>query len=239
MGSSVTRLTSDSDSFFSTDSNSESEMNPEHRSKLFLELQQRMRRSPRPPVAPPPPPRRSVSVLPSVPSTSGPPAPTCARSQSLTEEKCLSTAQGQFEEILNAMKSDLRQKYINEIDAIQRSTATDPDTWANLEPTMAQIAKLNQFLEKIDSLKLDDDSPGASNTRDDLATEISCPICFEEMVNPKLILCCSNGHAICSECDSKVKYCPVCRESFEKKGRPQRNKFAERLIAVYLESIKK
>lgn len=137
------------------------------------------------------------------------------------------------------MKSDLRQKYINEIDAIQRSTATDPDTWANLEPTMAQIAKLNQFLEKIDSLKLDDDSPGASNTRDDLATEISCPICFEEMVNPKLILCCSNGHAICSECDSKVKYCPVCRESFEKKGRPQRNKFAERLIAVYLESIKK
>ena len=97
MGSSVTRLTSDSDSFFSTDSNSEGEMNPEHRSKLFLELQQRMRRSPRPPVAPPPPPRRSVSVLPSVPSTSGPPAPTCARSQSLTEEKCLSTAQGQFE----------------------------------------------------------------------------------------------------------------------------------------------
>ena len=47
------------------------------------------------------------------------------------------------------MKSDLRQKYINEIDAIQRSTATDPDTWANLEPTMAQIAKLNQLLEKV------------------------------------------------------------------------------------------
>merc|ERR1712029_721551 len=48
-------------------------------------------------------------------------------------------------EILNTMKSDLRQKYINEIDAIQRSTATDPDTWVNLEPTMAQIAKLNQL----------------------------------------------------------------------------------------------
>ena len=47
------------------------------------------------------------------------------------------------------MKSDLRQKYINEIDAIQRSTATDPDTWVNLEPTMAQIAKLNQLLEKV------------------------------------------------------------------------------------------
>ena len=99
MGSSVSRLTSDSDSFFSTDSNSESEMNPEHRSKLFLELQQRMRRSPRPPVAPPPPPRRSVSVLPSTPSTSGSTASTCARSQSLTlaVENCLNSAQGQLE----------------------------------------------------------------------------------------------------------------------------------------------
>ena len=100
MGSSVSRLTSDSDSFFSTDSNSENgEMNPEHRSKLFLELQQRMRRSPRPPVAPPPPPRRSVSVLPSAPSTSGSTASTCARSQSLTlaVENCLNSAQGQLE----------------------------------------------------------------------------------------------------------------------------------------------
>ena len=140
------------------------------------------------------------------------------------------------------MKSDLRQKYINEIDAIQRSTATDPDTWVNLEPTMAQIAKLNQLLEKIDSLKLDDNSPGASTIRDDLATEISCPICFEEMVNPKMILCCSNGHAICSECDSKVKYCPVCRENFEKKGRPQRNAIlrldlASRDLTDYLMNI--
>ena len=125
------------------------------------------------------------------------------------------------------------------INAMTKWYLENVEKLADLEPTMEQIAKLNQLLEKIDSLKLDDNSPGVSTTRDDLATEISCPICFEEMVNPKLILCCSNGHAICSECDSKVKYCPVCRESFEKKGRPQRNKFAERLIAVYLESIKK
>ena len=72
-----------------------------------------------------------------------------------------------------------------------------------------------------------------------LATQVCCPICFEELVNPKMILCCSNGHAICSECESNAKYCPVCKENFEKKGRPQRAKFSERLIAVYLESIKK
>ena len=141
-------------------------------------------------------------------------------------------------EILNGMKSDLRQKYLNEIDAIQRSTATDPEAWANLEPTMAHIAKLNRYVEHIDCLKLDDQKASTKN-KEDLATEISCPICFEEMVSPKLILCCSNGHAICSDCEKQVKYCPVCRESFDKKGRPQRNKFAERLIAVYLESIKK
>ena len=76
-------------------------------------------------------------------------------------------------------------------------------------------------------------------TTSELVNEISCPICFEEMVSPKQILCCTNGHAICSDCDRKVKYCPVCRESFDQNGRPQRNKFAERLIALYLESKKK
>jgi hypothetical protein len=67
-----------------------------------------------------------------------------------------------------------------------------------------------------------------------LSDEVCCPICFEEMISPKLILCCSNGHAICSTCDKKVKFCPVCRENFDQVGRPKRNKFAERLIRAYL-----
>lgn len=33
----------------------------------------------------------------------------------------------------------------------------------------------------------------------DVHHEICCPICFEEMVTPKQILCCSNGHAVCSD----------------------------------------
>ena len=132
---------------------------------------------------------------------------------------------------LEEMQSDLRQKYLNEIDAIQRSTAT----------VTARIEKLKQyldsFLELIDGLKLDDPQAASTNKKD-MATETSCPICFEEMVSPKSILCCSNGHAICSDCEKQVKECPVCRESFDQEGRPQRNKFAERLIAAYYSESK-
>ena len=38
----------------------------------------------------------------------------------------------------------------------------------------------------------------------DVHHEICCPICFEEMATPKQILCCSNGHAVCS--DWYIKY---------------------------------
>ena len=138
---------------------------------------------------------------------------------------------------LEEMQSDLRQKYLNEIDAIQRSTATDPETWANLEPVTARIEKLKQYLELIDCLKLDDPQAASTNKKD-MATETSCPICFEEMVSPKSILCCSNGHAICSDCEKQVKECPVCRQRFDQEGRPQRNKFAERLIAAYYSESK-
>ena len=32
--------------------------------------------------------------------------------------------------------------------------------------------------------------------KQDVAAEICCPICFEEMVAPKKILCCTNGKQI-------------------------------------------
>jgi len=95
-------------------------------------------------------------------------------------------------------------------------------------------------INKAISTALQDDPPETSkNVKEDFLTEIACPICFEDMVSPKLIMCCTNGHAICSECETKVKFCPVCRESFKKEGRPQRCQFAERLIAVFLDSTKK
>ena len=37
-----------------------------------------------------------------------------------------------------------------------------------------------------------------------------------------------SGHPICSDCDDKVKSCPVCRETFGKS--PRQTPFAERLI---------
>ena len=95
MGSSVsTGPTSDSSSTFSSaaeNSTEENEMTPEQRHKMFMELRQRMRgSSPRPPVAPPPPPRRSISSVPSTPSSASAHTPR-TRSQSL-DQKSQSTA---------------------------------------------------------------------------------------------------------------------------------------------------
>ena len=96
-------------------------------------------------------------------------------------------------------------------------------------------------INKAISAALQDDPPPetSKDNKEDFLNEIACPICFEEMVSPKFVMCCTNGHAICSDCETKVKACPVCRESFKKDSRPQRCKFAERLIAVYMESTKK
>ena len=140
---------------------------------------------------------------------------------------------------MTTLKSDLRHKYLTEIDAIQRSVASDPETWNNLEDSMTQIAKLNQLLQHTDDLTLGPRQDQNTKPNADLVQEICCPICFEEMVSPKLILCCTNGHAICSDCDKQVQSCPSCRECFVKNGRPKRNKFAERLISLYLDSVKK
>ena len=107
------------------------------------------------------------------------------------------------------------------------------------------LAQLQTLLTATDDLVLseEEDKAGSQKYRkknNELHQEICCPICFEEMISPKQILCCSNGHAICSNCDRQIKACPVCRESFqkEKNGRPRRNLFAERLVSLYMQSLK-
>jgi len=147
---------------------------------------------------------------------------------------------------LTTLKTHLREKYLNDIDVIQRSTAQDPEAWTKLEEITAQIEAIKKLLRDTEDLILppsdqetNQNQPGSNQgqifkEKQDVAAEICCPICFEEMVAPKKILCCTNGHPICSDCDDKVKSCPVCRETFGKA--PRRNPFAERLISVFLQA---
>ncbi len=80
-------------------------------------------------------------------------------------------------------------------------------------------------------------SMSTQEDQEQMNVEISCPICFEEMIPPsKKVMCCSNGHPICSDCDSKIEACPVCREALGKKR--QRNLFAERLILTFVKAKK-
>ena len=156
--------------------------------------------------------------------------------------------------MLATIQADLRKQYLNEIEAIQRRVGGDDESWDSLtlDQTKEEIAQLQQKLAATDDLVLDqsdclvlDQDKNSPNTAGEkeapLDQEICCPICFEEMITPKQILCCSNGHAICSICIGQIKACPVCRESFQGKDggkKPKRNFFAERIVSLYMESLK-
>ena len=142
---------------------------------------------------------------------------------------------------LTTIKAHLRQKYLNEIDVIHRSTAEDPEAWDKLDQVSTQIQHLSKLLKDTDDLILPstttEENDASSSSLRALRDELCCPICFEEMVSPKKILCCRNGHPICSDCDGQVQLCPVCRVNLkELPGR--RNQLAERLISAFLHLMK-
>ena len=124
---------------------------------------------------------------------------------------------------LPTFKAHLREKYLHEIDVIQRSTAEDPESWTKLDEISAQIENLQKLLKDIDDLTL-------LSNQERLFDEICCPICFEEMVPPRNVLCCPNGHPICSKCEVQVKTCPTCRMQLDEKSGLRRNPLAEGLI---------
>ena len=93
---------------------------------------------------------------------------------------------------------------MSDIDVIQRSTAHDPEAWTKLDEITDQIESLKKLLRDTDDLILisnegnrreehssNQDQP--INEIPQIAAEICCPICFEEMISPKKILCCTNG----------------------------------------------
>ena len=95
---------------------------------------------------------------------------------------------------LTTLKRHLREKYLNDIDVIQRSTAGDPEAWTKLDQITQQIESLKKLLRDTEDLTiLQNDQQQPLNEMPQVAAEICCPICFEEMKAPKQILCCTNG----------------------------------------------
>ena len=136
---------------------------------------------------------------------------------------------------LEIFQITLREKYLKEIDVLQRSTYNDQESWANLDEITKKIQNLYSLLEQVDNLTLTGkENHFAELTNKIIEDEMSCPICFEVMGPPKKIVVCKNGHPLCMDCDEKVSACPVCRKKFtprpKSKTETRRNLFGERLV---------
>merc|ERR1711953_866027 len=55
---------------------------------------------------------------------------------------------------LTTLKRHLREKYLNDIDVIQRSTARDPEAWKNIEKITEEIETLQKLLRDTEDLTL-------------------------------------------------------------------------------------
>merc|ERR1719273_2340006 len=55
---------------------------------------------------------------------------------------------------LTTLKTHLREKYLSDIDVIQRSTAHDPEAWTKLDEITEQIESLKKLLRDTDDLIL-------------------------------------------------------------------------------------
>ena len=64
------------------------------------------------------------------------------------------------------------------------------------------------------------------------ADHLVCPACLD--VCDGHIYQCPQGHLICSECDRSLasRTCPTCRGALPSAEAPERNRFAERMIAA-------
>ena len=143
------------------------------------------------------------------------------------------------EAAIKRMQTDLRVKYLSEIETIQRRVAGDPEAWTaeKLDEAAREIDGLHKVLLLTDALNLnedEDDHVGGDDQQHDLT---SCPVCFESFLPPRKIFSCVNGHGICSVCLPKVgsNVCSVCRDKFGP-GYPARNRMAEKLVQHLLKN---
>ena len=93
------------------------------------------------------------------------------------------------------------------------------------ESHAAYVDKVNRSINQLaDQLKSLDVRKLLGSTSS--VSDLECPVCLEEMVPPRRIWQCSDGHAICEDCRKRpeVKNCPTCRQTIV-----GRNTLAEKL----------
>jgi len=76
--------------------------------------------------------------------------------------------------------------------------------------------RLKQAEDFIDNVKSPGNCESGSKllSREEIRTELECPVCFAEMKPPVHIWQCAQGHPVCQPCRSRpeVRHCPTCRQ---------------------------
>ena len=80
------------------------------------------------------------------------------------------------------------------------------------------LENITNLLNNVESFCDLFDKPGTAN----LKSLLECPVCIGEQVFQ-----CKNGHLLCTECLSKIKICPQCRDPMNQAAR---NLLAEQLV---------
>jgi hypothetical protein len=102
---------------------------------------------------------------------------------------------------------------------VQQGHVQQPGVGPQLLQLQLREARMNAIIERQKLLEI--------------ATELNCPVCFEDMNSSYRIFACSNDHLICARCLAKesIIECPQCREDFMR-FRPKRQFKMEKIAEI-------
>ena len=111
---------------------------------------------------------------------------------------------------------------------------SDPSlmTESSLKVLQIKVDKAKQVLQTIqncgsNSITTEKGFNAQLNMKEGASSELECVICLE--LPPKQVFSCTEQHILCSNCNSRVEKCPICRQNF--KATPTtRNRLAEKII---------
>ena len=101
-----------------------------------------------------------------------------------------------------------------------------------------EMRNINVFKKFLFHIFIKNETPRSISEQSETKKDFECPVCFEDMVYPRKIYSCFNGHYICSVCLSnpRIQKCPICRDDFYSR-KPKRCLEAEEKVKKLFDAL--